>query len=118
MFALRGAITVERNDAALIEAAGAELLRALVERNRLAPERLVSALFTSTPDLDAGFPATGARQAGFAHVPMIGAQEIGVPGAEPRIVRVLLHVDGRPDGAPQHVYLGDAARLRPDLAGG
>lgn len=116
MFALRGAISVERNDAEEIQAGGEKLVRELLAQNKLEPARILSAYFTSTPDLTAAFPATGARRAGFATVPMLCAQEIPVPSAPPRIIRVMLHVTGDPDGAPRHVYLGEAARLRPDLA--
>jgi chorismate mutase len=116
MFALRGAISVDHNVAEEILAAGEKLIRALLERNALTPELVLSAYFTSTPDLTAAFPATGARRVGFSVVPMLCAQEIPVPGAPERIIRVMLHVDGAARVAPQHVYLGEAARLRPDLA--
>lgn len=117
MFALRGATSVDANDKERIESASAELVTLLLERNGLVPEQILSAYFTSTPDLDQAFPAAGARRAGFSIVPMMCAQEIPVPDAPERIVRVMLHVDGRPTHPPRHVYLGDAARLRPDLAG-
>lgn len=118
MYALRGAISVESNEREPIEAAAARLVETLLERNGLTPQQILSAYFTSTPDLNAGFPAAGARRAGFSAVPMMCAQEIAVPDAPPRIVRVMLHVDGAPVKAARHAYLGDAARLRPDLAGG
>jgi len=118
MFALRGATSVAGDIPVEIENAGAELLRLLLERNGLEPARLVSAYFTCTPDLVSAFPATGARQAGFGQVPMLCAQEIPVPSAPGRIVRVMVHVDGTPSKAVQHVYLREAASLRPDLAGG
>lgn len=116
MYALRGAISVAGDEAGAIQDATAELVRTLLERNDLAPADVVSAFFTSTPDLTAAFPATGARRAGFGAVPMLCAHEIAVPGAPPRIVRAMLHVDGAPRGPVCHAYLGDAARLRPDLA--
>ena len=118
MFALRGATTVERNVAAEIEEAGGRLLRALVEANSIGAEHLVSAVFTCTPDLDAAFPATGARKAGFDGLAMLCATEMAVPGAPAHVVRVLLHVNGQPAaGGPRHVYLGGARVLRPDWAG-
>lgn len=116
MYALRGATSVDENDKAQIEDASARLVTLLLERNGLQPSQVLSAYFTSTPDLTAAFPATGARGVGFATVPMMCAQEIPVPGAPPRIVRVMLHVHGEPAPAPRHVYLGDAVKLRPDLA--
>jgi chorismate mutase len=116
MYAIRGAISVAQDVASDIQAAGEELIRALLERNEIAPAQVVSAYFTSTPDLVAGFPATGARRAGFQQVPMLCAQEVPVPTAPHRIVRVMLHVEGTPAKPVQHVYLGEAAALRPDWA--
>ena len=65
----------------------------------------------------AAFPAETARRAGWAHVPLLCVQEIAVPGGMPRCLRVLVHVERDWDGVlPRHVYLRDAAMLRPDLA--
>lgn len=113
MFAIRGAIQVERDSVEAIHAAVATLCVELAEANRLSLSRIVSAIFTLTPDLTADFPARAAREEGWGEVPMICAREIPVPGAPPRICRVLLHVKG--NGPPRHVYLGGAAALRPDL---
>jgi chorismate mutase len=113
MRAIRGAITVEVNTAPAIEAAVKELVEAVVKENQISPADIVSAIFTLTPDLNAEFPAKPARQAGWADVPMICAQEIGVPGALPRVCRLILHARGRK--APRHVYLREARVLRPDL---
>jgi chorismate mutase len=115
MFALRGAISVEHNDADEILDAGEKLVRTLLLKNNLEPLSILSAYFTSTPDLTAAFPATGARRAGFEIVPMMCAQEIPVPSAPQRIIRVMLHVDGSPRVPAHHVYLGEATKLRPDL---
>lgn len=117
MYALRAATSVESDTAEAIEAAGGALLCALVSRNGLAPEQLVSAIFTTTPDLRGGFPAAGARRAGFDALPMLCAQEIDVPGAPGAIVRLLLHVEGARPERPEHLYLGRAAELRPEYAG-
>jgi chorismate mutase len=111
--ALRGAITVERNDADAILDATEELMRALLERNELDPEGLVSCIFTCTDDLDAAFPAEAARRVGLSAVPLLCAREIDVPGALPRVIRLMAH--GYMDGDPQHVYLRDAVSLRRDL---
>ncbi len=116
MFALRGATSVATNEAEPILSASETLVGTILERNRLTAKQILSAYFTSTPDLNAAFPAAGARRAGFQEVPMMCAQEIAVPNAPERIVRVMLHVDGKPEVPVQHVYLGDATRLRPDLA--
>jgi monofunctional chorismate mutase len=115
--AVRGAITVPANRAPAIRRATARLLRELMTRNRLEPSRIVSALFTSTPDLDADFPAHAARRMGWKNVPMLGALEVGVRGGLPRVIRVLLLVDGvRPGVSLTPAYLEGAARLRPDWA--
>lgn len=117
--AVRGAISVARNDAALIREATARLLLALLEANALDPSRIVSAIFTATPDLNADFPAHAARKLGWHDVPLLGATEMRVAGAPKRIVRVLLTVNGLPRGARlTPVYLDEAARLRPDLTPG
>jgi chorismate mutase len=115
LFALRGANSVERNDAQAILDATEALMRDLLERNQLDPDSLVSVIFTLTPDLDAEFPAVAARRLGLDQVPLLCAQEVAVPGALPRVIRVLLHYYA-PDGhRPRHVYLGEASSLRTDL---
>jgi chorismate mutase len=117
LIALRGANTVEANEPEAILGATDELMRALLDRNGLGPGDLVSCIFTLTADLDAEFPAVAARQMGLSQVPLMCAREIPVPGSLPRVVRVLVHCYP-PEGAePQHVYLGEAARLRLDLQG-
>ena len=95
-----------------------ELMRELLDRNELAAGDLVSCIFTLTPDLDAEFPAVAARQMGLSGVPLLCAREIPVPGAMPKVIRVLIHAY-LPDteARPQHVYLGDAIKLRLDLQG-
>jgi len=111
-FALRGAISVDRNEAAEILAATTELIEEIMSRNALAPEQLVSAIFTATADLDAEFPALAVRSLG---VPMLCAREIPVPGSMPRVIRVMIHYQAQDGHRPAHVYLGDAQALRADL---
>jgi chorismate mutase len=117
LIALRGANTVPANEAGAILAATDELMRALLERNGLTADDLVSCIFTLTADLDAEFPAVAAREMGLSKVPLMCAREIPVPGSLPRVVRVLVHCYPPDGGEPQHVYLGEAARLRLDLQG-
>ncbi len=115
--AVRGAIQVPSNRAEAIRASTARLLNELVERNGLRPERIVSAIFTATPDLTADFPAHAARKLGWTDVPLLGATEVDVPGSLPRVVRVLLTVEGAPlRKRLKPVYLDGAEALRPDLA--
>jgi chorismate mutase len=112
MKAIRGAIDVEANTADAISEATCALLEEIALRNTLGPESVVSMFFTLTPDLNAAFPATSARLGGW-DVPMLDMQELPVPGALPRCIRVLIHVDR--DGPVQHVYMRGARTLRPDL---
>jgi len=114
--AVRGAITVDVDDAQAIRAATTEMITTILERNGLAGDGLVSMLFTLTPDLRAEFPAVAAREMGLSHVPLLCATEIDVPGAMGRCIRVLVHCYMPGDRAPRHVYLRDARRLRSDLA--
>jgi chorismate mutase len=113
MRGIRGATQVAANTRHAIEEAVVELCRELTVRNHLTPEEITWAIFTVTHDLDADFPARGARVQGWHQVPMICSQEIPVPGSMPRVIRVLLHVESR--GTPHHVYLRGAQALRPDL---
>src|ERR671932_209900 len=108
LVALRGANTVPANEPAAILSATDELMRALMERNGLGADDLVSCIFTLTPDLDAEFPAVAARQMGLSRVPLLCAREIQVPGALGRVIRVLIHCYAPGGAVPQHVYLGDA----------
>ena len=115
LFALRGANSVERNEASAILAATDELIRELMRRNDLAADAMVSCIFTLTEDLDAEFPAVAARELGLSRVPLLCAQEIPVPGALPRVIRTLMHYYAESEHVPQHVYLGEARVLRADL---
>lgn len=115
LFALRGANSVERNEADAILSATDELMRELISRNELVPEQMVSCIFTVTEDLDAEFPAVAARALGLNMVPLLCTREIPVPGALPRVVRTLLHYYADEEHVPQHVYLGQARALRSDL---
>jgi chorismate mutase len=115
LFALRGAAGVDGNTADAILSSTEELMRALMERNRIGPADVVSCILTLTPDLDAEFPAVAARRLGFERVPLLCAQEIGVPGALPQVIRVLIHYYADESHESQHVYLGRATALRQDL---
>lgn len=113
---IRGAISVEANTPEAILAATRQLLTALQAANGFKPEELASIFFTATPDLDAQFPAMAARQLGWTQVPLLCAVEMNVPTGVPRVIRVLVHWNtSRGQGDLVHVYLGEAARLRPDL---
>lgn len=114
--AVRGAIQVDRDERSEVLEATTQLLAAVLERNHLTPDDLISVIFTATPDLRSEFPAYAARQMGITDVPLLCTTEIDVPGAMPRVLRLLAHVEtplGRSD--VRHVYLRGAAALRTDL---
>ncbi|MGZ4132111.1 MAG: chorismate mutase [Actinomycetota bacterium] len=114
--AARGAIVVPGNEAEAILASTGRLLDALLERNRIEHDDLISILFTATQDLDAAFPAEAARRMGLASVPLLCAREIPVAGSMPSVVRVLLHFHSdRGLGDIVHAYLDGAEALRDDL---
>lgn len=117
LVALRGANTVTENTAEAILSATDKLMREILSRNALDAEHLVSCIFTLTPDLDAQFPAVAAREMGLSSVPLLCAREIPVPGALPRVIRVLIHAYMPAGTKAEHVYLGDAVKLRLDLQG-
>jgi chorismate mutase len=115
---IRGAIQVERNEEKLIFEATRRLLSEMIQRNQIEPDAVASAFLTATTDLDCAFPAYAVRElAGWDWVPLLCAQELEVPNAMPRVIRVLLHVNTTlAQSEIHHVYLGAAAKLRPDLA--
>jgi chorismate mutase len=115
LFALRGANSVEANEAGAILDATDTLMRELMRRNELTPEAMVSCIFTLTDDLDAEFPAVAARNLGLHKVPLLCAREVPVPGSLPRVIRTLVHYYAGEGHEPRHVYLGDARTLRADL---
>ena len=113
---MRGATTVGENSERAIIAATRTLLERMVSANGIATKDIASVIFTTTPDLDAAYPARAARDLGWTDTPLLGAQEIDVPNSLPRCVRVLIlwNTDRSIDQIT-HVYLGAAAALRPDL---
>jgi len=113
---IRGAITVTTDSREEILAATRELLEQLVTANDLDLDDVASALFTTTPDLTAEYPARAARDLGWNDVPLLGATEMHVPGGLPRCIRVLVHVNTTATPSQvKHIYLRDARLLRPDL---
>ena len=95
----------------------AELVAEVMARNDLVTDDVISVLFTATPDLTAEFPALAARKNGFHDVPLLCTTEIDVPGAMPRVIRLMMHVEtSRPRADIRHVYLRGAAALRLDIA--
>jgi chorismate mutase len=115
--AIRGATQVAANERELIVEATAELVTEVMTRNELMIDDVVSVIFTTTSDLTAEFPAAAARKLGFGEVPLLCASEIDVPGALPRVVRLMAYVETeRTRGEIRHVYLRGAVALRRDIA--
>jgi len=113
---IRGAVQVDADDRESILDGADELVREALKCNEVEPADVISILFTATPDLTAEFPAYAARRLGLTDVPLLCATEMAVPGAMPRVLRLLAHVHtDRPRAAIRHVYLRGAAALRTDL---
>ncbi|HYJ72566.1 MAG TPA: chorismate mutase [Actinomycetota bacterium] len=116
LVALRGATTVDADEADAVIERTRELLSALLERNAVEHDQLVSIIFTSTRDLRSAFPALAARELGLGDVPLLCAGELDVIGGNPKTIRVLIHCySGLPRATLRHVYLHDAKNLRDDL---
>ena len=114
--AVRGATQVDANDRDEILEGTSELVKEVLSRNAIDPDDLISIVFTATPDLTADFPAYAARLMGLVDVPLLCTTEIAVPGAMPRVLRLMAHVETeRPRAEIRHVYLRGAAALRTDL---
>jgi chorismate mutase len=105
LWAVRGAVKVDSNDTEAIVGATEAVMRELMSRNEIAPDRIVSCLF----------PAVAARRLGLDAVPLLCTRELDVPGAMRSVIRVLVHYYARPDHVPRHAYLGKAQELRADL---
>ena len=115
--AIRGAIQVDADDRDAILEGTAELVTAVMTRNDLTPDDVISVFFTVTQDLTAEFPALAARKLGFHAVPLMCATEIPVKHAMPRVVRLMAHVEtDLARDQIQHVYLRGAVALRQDIA--
>jgi chorismate mutase len=116
LVALRGATTVETDTREALLDRTRELLAALLERNDVDHDQLVSIIFTATGDLRSEFPALAARSLGLGDVPLLCARELDVTGGNPSTVRVLVHCySTRPRASLRHVYLHRAKHLRDDL---
>ena len=115
LWAVRGAAQAERNDEPAILGATEALMRELMERNGVEPDDFVSVILTCTDDLNAQFPAVGARAVGLDRVPLLCNRELDVPGAMERVIRVLAHYYAPLAHQPSHVYLGETQKLRADL---
>jgi chorismate mutase len=113
---IRGATTVATNTRDEILSATRQLVALMIRRNGIERTDVASAIFTTTPDLDAEFPALAARQLGWLDVPLLCGHEMSIPGSLPRCIRVLVHWNTALSQTEiQHIYVRDAVKLRPDL---
>lgn len=113
---IRGAINVSQNSACEITQATRELLTKMAKANQVKKEDIASIFFTLTPDLNAVFPATAARELGWNNVPLIGSIEVDVPGSLAFCIRILIHINTtKTQSEIKHIYLRDARKLRADL---
>ena len=114
---VRGATTVVTNTRDEILSATRQLIALMIRRNGIERTDVASAIFTTTSDLDAEFPALAARQLGWLDVPLLCGHEMSIPGSLPRCIRVLVHWNTeRAQGDISHVYVREAVKLRPDLS--
>lgn len=108
---------MESNSNEAILEATQELLRCMIARNGIIEDDVASVLFSATPELDDTFPAKAARDMGWTRTALMGFQEADVKHGLPMCIRVLIHWNtNKPIDEIQHVFLRNAARLRPDLA--
>ncbi|MBZ0279162.1 MAG: chorismate mutase [Anaerolineae bacterium] len=113
---VRGATTVHENTGEAIWKATRELLQAVIKANDIEEEFVASVIFTTTPDLNAVYPAKAARDLGWHRAALMGCQEADVPNGIPMCIRVLIHWNTtRTLDEVQHVYMKGAMALRPDL---
>jgi chorismate mutase len=116
VLALRGAITLERDERQHLLERVRELLTEMLDRNAVEHDDVISILFTATPDVHSAFPAAAAREMGLGDVPLICAQELDIEGAMPLCIRVMMHLTTSLGRAElRHVYLEQARSLRDDL---
>jgi chorismate mutase len=114
---VRGATTVDHNEREEILIATRQLLGLMIRINGIEARDVASALFTTTPDIDAEFPALAARQLGWLDVPLLCGHEMTVPGSLPLCIRVMLHWNTtKSQQEIKHVYVREAKRLRPDFS--
>lgn len=113
---IRGAVVARDNTSQAIRQAVGELLGTITEKNGFSKQDVAALILTATPDLTADFPARAAREMGWDAVPLLSAAEVNVDGALPRVIRALVLINCPEEFQVKHVYLGEAAKLRPDLS--
>lgn len=115
--AIRGATQIDVDEAEHLLERTAELMQAVLKRNDLISDDVISIFLTATPDIQSAFPAAAVRALGITDVPLMCAQELNIEGAMPRVIRLLAHVDTAVARAQiRHVYLHGTTKLRDDLS--
>ncbi|HWI47134.1 MAG TPA: chorismate mutase [Rummeliibacillus sp.] len=114
---VRGAITIEYDDAGLVLQETTKLMQSIIAANQINPEDVASVVISTTPDIVSAFPAKAVRTLpNWNYVPVMCMHEMNVPGALPLCIRALVHVNTEATQKDiQHIYLNDAVKLRPDL---
>lgn len=115
---VRGAVTIECDDAQFVLQETAHLMQEIIAANHINPENVASVIVSTTPDITSAFPAKAVRTlTNWNYVPVMCMHEMNVPEALPLCIRILVHVNTEvKQEAIQHIYLNDAVKLRPDLA--
>ena len=114
--ALRGATTIDHDDADEVKKRTGELIAGLLERNGLVPDDLISIFLTATADITSIAPAAGIRELGLTDVPLLCVGEMVTDGGLARCIRLMAHVEtDRPRSEMRHLFLRGAVVLRPDL---
>lgn len=115
--AIRGATQIDVDETEHLLERTAELMQAVLKRNDLVSDDVISIFLTATPDVRSAFPAAAVRALGITDVPLICAQELNIEGAMPRVIRMLAHVDtALPRSEIKHVYMHGTTKLRDDLS--
>ncbi len=114
-FAVRGAIQLNKDNMSAMDSAVWRLVSALLKRNSIEEQHIISILFSQSSDLVAANPAYSLRKQGFRHTALFCTQEPSYVGALPRIVRVMVNYRAAPTHQPQPLYLDGAAQLRNDI---
>jgi len=115
--AIRGATTIENNDAREIIEETKHLLKRMVEDNGVDKEDIISVIFSTTKDINAAFPAVAAREMGWTDIALMCTNEMDVPGSLPMCIRVMMHINTEKTNKElKYIYLKKAKLLRPDLA--
>ncbi len=112
---VRGATVIEENTREAILAGTRELLQRMIDANGIDSDDVASAIFTTTRDLNAEFPAVAARQLGWCNQALLCGHEMAIPGALDSVVRILVHWNTTKSAEEiRHIYLNGAETLRPD----